>query len=454
MQIQDIHKVFFLGIGGIGMSALARYFNARGKVVAGYDKTPTLLTSELEKDGIRITFEDSLETLMQDADLVVYTPAIPKNHLQFNYYQNNGYILKKRAAVLGLISNELYNISIAGSHGKTSTSSLVAHLLNTGNKDVTAFLGGVCLNFNSNYIDGNTYAVAEADEFDRSFLQLTPNIALVTSVDTDHLDIYGNFEAIQESFKAFLAQVRADGTIFLHQNVDQKILPAGAKCFTYSYQNEDSDFHAVNIKVANGASHFDLKTPDGIVRNLVLNYGGKHNAENAIGASAIALTVGVSEKDLRAGLATFKGVRRRFQTAYKSEQFTLIDDYAHHPREIDAVIQTVRDLYPGQHLTVIFQPHLFSRTKDLAEEFGQSLSEADRVMLLPIYPARELPVEGVTSDLILQAVTIGDKVIVEKQNMIEYLKDQSQKQIIMTVGAGDIDTMTNPIANWLTSVEA
>lgn len=434
------------------MSALARYFNARGIRVSGYDKTPTLLTSELERDGIHITFEDSINTLMKDADLVVYTPAIPKNHLQFNYYKDNGFVLKKRAEVLGLIANELFNISIAGSHGKTSTSSLVAHLLHTGNKDVSAFLGGICLNFGSNYIDGNTYAVAEADEFDRSFLQLTPNIALVTSVDTDHLDIYGNFEAIQDSFKAFLSQVREGSKIILHQNVDQKIVPENHKVLTYSYQDTQSDYFAQNIKVIDGATHFELNTPNGIIKNLILNYGGKHNAENAIGASAIALSVGVSEEDLRKGLATFLGVRRRFQTAFKSDKYVLIDDYAHHPREIDAVIQTVRDLYPNKKLTVIFQPHLFSRTKDLAIEFGQSLSAADQVYLLPIYPARELPMEGVTSDLILDAISHNNKKIIDKSSILKSLQENAENEIIMTVGAGDIDTMTSIIANWLKSI--
>jgi UDP-N-acetylmuramate--alanine ligase len=452
MKIQDIHSIYFLGIGGIGMSALARYFNARGIRVSGYDKTPTLLTSELERDGIHITFEDSINTLMKDADLVVYTPAIPKNHLQFNYYKDNGFVLKKRAEVLGLIANELFNISIAGSHGKTSTSSLVAHLLHTGNKDVSAFLGGICLNFGSNYIDGNTYAVAEADEFDRSFLQLTPNIALVTSVDTDHLDIYGNFEAIQDSFKAFLSQVREGGKIILHQNVDQKIVPENHKVLTYSYQDTQSDYFAQNIQVIDGATHFELNTPHGIIKNLILNYGGKHNAENAIGASAIALSVGVSEEDLRKGLATFLGVRRRFQTAFKSDKYVLIDDYAHHPREIDAVIQTVRDLYPNKKLTVIFQPHLFSRTKDLAIEFGQSLSAADQVYLLPIYPARELPMEGVTSDLILDAISHNNKKIIDKSSILKSLQENAENEIIMTVGAGDIDTMTSIIANWLKSI--
>jgi UDP-N-acetylmuramate--alanine ligase len=452
MKIQDIHSIYFLGIGGIGMSALARYFNARGIRVSGYDKTPTLLTSELERDGIHITFEDSINTLMKDADLVVYTPAIPKNHLQFKYYKDNGFVLKKRAEVLGLIANELFNISIAGSHGKTSTSSLVAHLLHTGNKDVSAFLGGICLNFGSNYIDGNTYAVAEADEFDRSFLQLTPNIALVTSVDTDHLDIYGNFEAIQDSFKAFLSQVREGSKIILHQNVDQKIVPENHKVLTYSYQDTQSDYFAQNIQVIDGATHFELNTPHGIIKNLILNYGGKHNAENAIGASAIALSVGVSEEDLRKGLATFLGVRRRFQTAFKSDKYVLIDDYAHHPREIDAVIQTVRDLYPNKKLTVIFQPHLFSRTKDLAIEFGQSLSAADQVYLLPIYPARELPMEGVTSDLILDAISHNNKKIIDKSSILKSLQENAENEIIMTVGAGDIDTMTSIIANWLKSI--
>lgn len=453
MQIKDINKVFFLGIGGIGMSALARYFKSRGKDVAGYDKTPTLLTNELVNDGIYITFEDSLDTMMKDADLVVYTPAIPKNHLQYNYYLSNGITIKKRAEVLGLIANELYNISIAGSHGKTSTSSLVAHILKTAEKDVTAFLGGVCLNFGSNYIDGNTYAVVEADEFDRSFLQLTPNVALVTSVDTDHLDIYGNFEAIQESFKSFLSQVRLGGSIFLHQNIDQKVVPAGVQVETYSYDQSTSDYYATNIAVVDGATHFDLHTPSGVISNLILNYGGKHNAENAIGASAVVLKLGVEESALRAGLETFRGVRRRFQTAYKSSKSIVIDDYAHHPREIDAVIQTVRNLYPEKHLTVIFQPHLFSRTKDLGAEFGASLSAADRVILLPIYPARELPIEGVTSQLILDAISIEDKSIVEKQDILEKLKTVHTHGIIMTVGAGDIDTLTTPIAHWLKEQE-
>jgi len=448
MQIQDIHKIFFLGIGGIGMSALARYFNGRGIEVAGYDKTPTALTRELEAEGIRITFEDSVDTLMHDADLIVYTPAIPKDHIQKNYYAGQGFLMKKRAEVLGLIANELFNISIAGSHGKTSTSSLVAHILHASGKDVAAFLGGICLNFQSNYVDGNTYAVAEADEFDRSFLQLTPNIALVTSVDTDHLDIYGNFEAIRESFKAFLQQVRTGGEIFIHHLADRDILPEGAVYQTYAYDLEQADFHAFNISVKDGATHFDLNTPEGVIPDLTLNYGGRHNAENAIGASAVALSVGVQENELRATLASFKGVRRRFEIHYKDNEHVYIDDYAHHPREIDAAIATARNLYPGKHLTVIFQPHLFSRTRDLATEFAASLSHADTVGLLPIYPARELPVEGVSSRLIFDQINMEDKHLVEKKDILDFLKS-GYNEVIMTVGAGDIDTLTTPIRNWL-----
>ncbi|MCO5230018.1 MAG: UDP-N-acetylmuramate--L-alanine ligase [Chitinophagales bacterium] len=453
MKIKDINKVFFLGIGGIGMSALARYFHSIGKDVSGYDKTQTQLTHELEEEGIFITYEDSLDTLLKDADLIVYTPAIPKNHLQLNYYKENGYELKKRAEVLGLIANELYNISIAGSHGKTSTSSLIAHILHHAHKDVAAFLGGVCLNFNSNFISGNTYSVTEADEFDRSFLQLNPNIALVTSVDTDHLDIYGNFEAIQESFAKFLSQVRENGSIFLHQNIDKKIIDSNHHAYTYSYQNNESDYYASNIKVIKGSTHFDLHTPDNIIKDLILNYGGKHNVENAIGASAVALKLGITPEELGQGLKTFLGVRRRFQIVYQSEKHILIDDYAHHPREIDAVIQTVRDLHPHLHLTVIFQPHLFSRTRDLATEFGQSLSAADRVILFPIYPARELPIEGVSSQLILDSIEIQDKVIIEKNLLLNYLSSLEKTEIIMTVGAGDIDKLTTPISQWLKEKE-
>lgn len=452
MRIKDIHRIYFIGIGGIGMSALARYFNHMGVSVSGYDRTPTLLTSELEQEGILITYDDSLETLAKDVNLVVYTPAIPQNHKQFNYYKENNYPLKKRAEVLGLIANELTNISIAGSHGKTSTSALVAHLMHEAQKDSAAFLGGVAMNYDSNFIHGNTYAVVEADEFDRSFLQLHPDICLVTSIDTDHLDIYKNLEAIQQSFTEFLLQVKNSGTIFLHESVDAAVIQKDVENYSYSYNNDATDYYASDISVKNGATEFTLHTPQGVVSNLILNYGGKHNVENAIGACAVALKAGVTSDDLRKGLASFQGVRRRFQTAFKSDKRIYIDDYAHHPREIDAVVQTVRDLYPDQKVTIIFQPHLYSRTSDLAEEFGQALSQVEHAIVLPIYPARELPISGVSSELIVNYIQHTEKYIIQKDNILDFLKSNYTEGVLMTVGAGDIDTLVKPITNWLKSM--
>jgi UDP-N-acetylmuramate--alanine ligase len=448
MKLSDVKKVFFLGIGGIGMSALARYFNTHGAVVAGYDKTPTRLTGELSEEGIAITFEDSLETLMNDADLVVYTPAIPANHLQFNYYKNNQFTLVKRSEVLGLIANSMYNICVAGSHGKTSTSSLIGHILHHAGKDVAAFLGGVCINYDSNFINGSTYAVAEADEFDRSFLRLFPDIALVTSVDTDHLDIYGSFEAIKESFKMFLGQLRQNGTIIIQKNVPESILPAQAKVLTYALDDASADFHVTDLKADNGANIFNIVSPLGNINDVHLYYGGRHNVENALGAVAIAQNLGLSPEEIRAALATFKGVRRRFETHFRSNEMVYIDDYAHHPREIDAIIAAARQLYQGKKITVVFQPHLFSRTKDLAEEFAASLDKADEVFLLEIYPARELPIPGVTNDLIFDAMQLNSKHKSSLATLMHQL-ESSETEVLLTVGAGDIDTMVNDIKNMM-----
>jgi UDP-N-acetylmuramate--alanine ligase len=448
MQRASIHKVFFLGIGGIGMSALARYFRYAGAEVAGYDKTPTLLTEELQAEGIRITFVDSLETLMADADLVVYTPAIPAGHLQKQWYTEQGFAMKKRAEVLGLIANDLFNISVAGSHGKTSTSSLIAHILQSANKDVAAFLGGVCLNFNSNFIHGNTFAIAEADEFDRSFLQLKPNIALVTSVDTDHLDVYGNFEAIKDSFKAFLSGVRKGGNVLLHSSVDAAVVPEGLPFLRYALQDITADFHADRIRIEDGAYHFDMVAPEGIYKDFILHYGGRHNVENAVGACAVALIVGVHPEQIRQALATFKGVRRRFETHTRREDIVYIDDYAHHPREIDAAISAARQLYPGKKITVVFQPHLYSRTRDLAAEFAASLDQADELILLPVYPARELPIPGVGSELILSGVTRAHKALMPMNEVTAFLEAHTP-EVLMTLGAGDIDTLVLPIRQWI-----
>lgn len=450
MDLTNIQRIYFLGIGGIGMSALARYFNLHGKTVSGYDKTRTNLTDELEKEGIVITFEDSIVTLDAEADMVIYTPAIPKDHVQYNWYIQHHFSVVKRAQVLGMAANSMFNISIAGSHGKTSTSSITAHLLQTANKSAAAFLGGICINFNSNFIDGTEYAIAEADEFDRSFLHLEPNIALITSVDTDHLDIYGNLEAIENSFHQFCNKVREGGVLITNSSVPEKILNEEVKNYRYSLSDEKTDFFTKNLKIGDGAYVFDVVHPDGVIENVKSYYGGKHNIENAVGAIAIALQLKISPEQIKEGITTFKGVRRRFETQVRNEKYVYIDDYAHHPRELDATISAAKELYPDKKLTVVFQPHLFSRTKDLCDEFAASLSHADNLILLDIYPAREKPMEGVTSKIILDKVTISNKQLATKEELIALLKDNKDLQVVLTVGAGDIDTKVAEIKKLLT----
>lgn len=444
MDISKIHKVYFLGIGGIGMSALARFFNSHGKIVAGYDKTPTVLTQELQSEGISINFEDSLDSIMRDADLVVYTPAIPKNHVQFNFYIERQYKLYKRAEVLGWIANSMYNICIAGSHGKTSTSAITSYILYKAQKDVAAFLGGVCINYQSNYMDGSTYAVAEADEFDRSFLHLHPNLALITSIDTDHLDIYGNFQAIKDSFSAFINNIRLGGTIVLHSSVPRDVVNRELKVITYAIDDENADFFVKNLSVIDGKNIFDIHHPNGVIKDVCCGYAGRHNVENALGATALALQLDVSEDALRDALASFKGIRRRFETHLKTDAVVFIDDYAHHPRELDACISSARSLYGDRKITAIFQPHLYSRTRDLAEEFGASLSKVDVPILVEIYPARELPIEGVTSKLIYDAIDNEYKILTTKSKLLEVLENL-EIDVLLTVGAGDIDTFVDKI---------
>lgn len=450
MELDKIKNVYFLGIGGIGMSALARYFNILGKKVSGYDKTPTVLTHELEQEGIDITFEDSVETLDKQADLVVLTPAIPKDSKQLAYYNSSDILVWKRAKVLGLIANSGFNISIAGSHGKTSTSTFTAHLLKVGNKDIAAFLGGISINYQSNFIEGRTYIVAEADEFDKSFLNLTPNIALITSVDTDHLDIYGNLDAIKASFSAFCKQIRPNGICIYNKQVDTKILNPEVKNLSYSLLDTTADFYTEHLSVNNGTYIFDVIHPNGKIENVICNYGGRHNIENALGAIAIALQVGVDIVKIRTAITSFTGVKRRFETHFKNKRFVYIDDYAHHPREIDAALAATRELYPNRKITAVFQPHLFSRTRDLCDEFAQSLSNVDELILLDIYPARELPIEGITSQIILDKVTIPNKKIISRENLLSYLGNEIENiDVVITIGAGNIDTTVHSITELL-----
>lgn len=434
MNLNQINNVYFIGIGGIGMSALARYFNYLGKKVAGYDKTETELTKELQLLGMQIHFEDNISLIPSDFyienTLVIITPAIPITHSEWNYFIERDYLIKKRAEVLGIITKDTYCFAVAGTHGKTTTSSILGHILYESGVDLTAFLGGIVENYNSNLIgNGKTVTVVEADEFDRSFLQLYPDMACITSMDADHLDIYGDKASIEATFVEFANKVEDKNLLFIPKNLPLE----GIKIAI----NEEADFTAFNIRVENSAYVFDVKTPSETIKNIQFNLPGRHNLMNALMALAMAITYGSPTNSIVRALGTFKGIKRRFSYQIKQEKLVFIDDYAHHPTEINAVHQAVRELYPQQKVLAVFQPHLFSRTKDFADDFAKSLSHFDEVILLDIYPARELPMEGITSAWLLSKIENSNKKLVLKNELIdEVLK--STATVIVTIGAGDI----------------
>ncbi|HQX02660.1 MAG TPA: UDP-N-acetylmuramate--L-alanine ligase [Flavobacterium sp.] len=434
MNLNQINNVYFIGIGGIGMSALARYFNYLGKKVAGYDKTETELTKELQLLGMQIHFEDNISLIPSDYyienTLVIITPAIPITHSEWNYFIERDYSIKKRAEVLGIITKDTYCFAVAGTHGKTTTSSILGHILYESGVDLTAFLGGIVENYNSNLIgNGKTVTVVEADEFDRSFLQLYPDMACITSMDADHLDIYGDKASIEATFVEFANKVEDKNLLFIPKNLPLE----GIKIAI----NEEADFTAFNIRVENSAYVFDVKTPSETIKNIQFNLPGRHNLMNALMALAMAITYGSPTNSIVRALGTFKGIKRRFSYQIKQEKLVFIDDYAHHPTEINAVHQAVRELYPQQKVLAVFQPHLFSRTKDFADDFAKSLSHFDEVILLDIYPARELPMEGITSAWLLSKIENSNKKLVLKNELIdEVLK--STATVIVTIGAGDI----------------
>ena len=449
MNLNQIHNVYFIGIGGIGMSALARYFKAIGKDVSGYDKTETELTKELGELGIAIHFEDNIDLIQADYSaentLVIITPAVPKHHSQWNYFLKHGYEVMKRAQVLGIITKDTFCFAVAGTHGKTTTSSILGHILFQSGLDVTAFVGGIVENYNSNLIgNGKTITVVEADEFDRSFLHLHPNIACVTSMDADHLDIYGDSAAIEESFREFADKVTDKTKIFVPKGLDLE----GIQTEILSNQIPPSGvrglFSAFNIRIVNSQYVFDVKTPSETIQNIQFGLPGKHNLMNALMALAMAKTFGLPNEDIANALLSFKGIKRRFSYQIKTENLVYIDDYAHHPTEINAVHQAVRELYPGKKVLAIFQPHLFSRTKDFADDFAKSLSAFDEVILLDIYPARELPMEGITSQWLLNKIDTTHKKLVQKQELIPSILE-SDATIIVTIGAGDIGEMVPSI---------
>ena len=435
MNLEQANNVYFIGIGGIGMSALARYFVAKGLRVGGYDKTRTDMTDALEDLGVCIHFEDDvkqIDALFLDAvtTQVVYTPAIPKSHSELNHFNSNGFHVMKRSQVLGEITRQTFCLAVAGTHGKTTTTSILGHLLNECDVKVTAFLGGISENYHSNLIlNGTEVTVVEADEFDRSFLTLSPDFACITSMDPDHLDIYGDASELVKSFKDFSEKIKPTGKLFVKNG-----LPI--KGITYGIE-DDSDYSAEHIKIVNGSYEFDVKTPNGLLENFKFNLPGRHNLSNALIALAMSLEYGLPQPQLAKALASYKGVKRRFTYQIKKDHLVFIDDYAHHPEEINAVHHAVREMYPDKKVLAIFQPHLFSRTKDFIDDFAKSLSNFDEVLLLDIYPARELPIEGVTSQWLLGKIENKNKQLVQKSELVDVIKG-SDATVILTLGAGDI----------------
>lgn len=442
---QPLESVYFLGIGGIGMSALARYYNSKGVRVSGYDKTPTPLTALLEKEGINVHFEDNLDMINRDAAFVVYTPAIPKEHKELNFYKENGYALRKRSEVLGSITRDNFNICVAGTHGKTTTSTMIAHLLRATGYGCNAFLGGIAANYNTNFWSSErNVCVAEADEYDRSFLQLSPDVAIITAMDADHLDIYGDEKTMQDAFIQFTGKIKSGGLLISKKGIGRSGEFLASNKLTYSATDTSADIHPENIRIVNGSYVFDAVVKAVKVKDVELNMGGMHNLENAIAAIAVALHLDIEEDKIKEAVSSFEGVKRRFEYVVKNTGSVVIDDYAHHPEELRALILGAKELFPGKKCTVLFQPHLFSRTKDLADGFAEVLSMADETILLPIYPARELPMPGVTSALILDKMSSEKKSVKEKEELLNWLK-MNDTELLIISGAGDIDTLVEPI---------
>ncbi len=452
--------IYFIGIGGIGMSAVARFFHSKGVKVSGYDKTATALTKELEASGIAIHYEENIELIPKEAQLVVYTPAVPNEHKELMYYRQHGNKIVKRSDVLQMISEGSFNICIAGTHGKTTITTMVAHLLRDSGYGCNAFLGGISVNYGTNFwSDPKNVCVIEADEYDRSFLKLSPDIAIITAMDPDHLDIYGTAEAVEQAFIDFSKKVKPGGLLVRQFGLKRgKELNADRE-LTYSLQNDAADVYGANIRMMDGSYEFDVmmsaRTPlekDNMLENVVLNMGGMHNVENVIAAIAAASSLGIENDKIKAAVASFRGVKRRFEYIIKTKELVYVDDYAHHPEELRALINGAKTLFKQRKCTVIFQPHLYSRTRDFVDGFAEVLDMADEVIVLPIYPARELPIEGVTSQLILDKMKNTNKSVKTKEEITAWIKNDYDVNrnkefgsLLITAGAGDIDTLVEEI---------
>jgi len=459
VEIDKIEKVYFLGIGGIGMSALARYFHFMGKRVEGYDKTASTLTNDLEKEGIPVHYNEDLKKVPllaeKNSTVIIYTPAVPNDFPEFTYFRDNGFQLYKRSQILGLLTAGKRCIAIAGTHGKTSVTTMTAHLLKQSHLDCSAFMGGISKNYGTNLLlpqNNSKFIVAEADEFDRSFLQLHPELAVITWMDADHLDIYGDHHSMIKAFGEFVSQIQNEGVLLYRKGlmIDNQ-WNKNIRYLTYSIK-EKADFQAVHIRIIDGAYHFDLETPFGELKNISLTYPGLMNVENAVAACGMALLSGVTKDEIRAALPGYTGVVRRFDVRFFGKKTIYIDDYAHHPRELEATIQSVRDLYPGKRVTGIFQPHLFTRTRDFAADFAAALDLLDDALVMEIYPARELPIQGVDADIILSKMKLKSRVRCQKTDFPAIL-DSYHPEILLTLGAGDIDRLIDPIVSYLIKKE-
>lgn len=449
MNVREINRVYFIGIGGIGMSALARFFLELGANVSGYDKTETDLTKQLAREGMSIHYTDDVALLDKEAQLVVYTPAIPKDHAELNWYISEHYSVFKRSDVLQSITNSMYAVTVAGTHGKTTISTMTAYLLRETGYGCNAFLGGISVNYERNYWSSkNDTAVIEADEYDRSFLKLHPDIAVLTAIDPDHLDIYGTAEEMEVAFIQYTKNIKLGGTLLVKHGLHRQDDLKGPVTMTYSLQNDAADIYGENITQRDGGYVFDVRGEDWKLENVHLNIGGMHNVENAIAAIAVTDMLGINGEDVKRALAGFKGIKRRFEYVIKTDKVVYIDDYAHHPEELAALIKSAKHLFNGRKCVVCFQPHLFSRTRDLADGFAHSLDMADEVILLDIYPARELPMEGVTSKMIADKMANPAHTILSKEGLLEYVK-AAPLDLFITAGAGDIDKLVEPVKNIL-----
>lgn len=447
MNKMEKRNIYFLGIGGIGMSALARYFYQKGCIVSGYDKTPSPLTKKLEEEGILVHYEDNPDLIPENVDLVILTPAIPTDSLELNYLRDIKANIMKRAEVLGEISRRCDSVAVAGSHGKTTVTAMITHLLNFAGKKMSAFVGGIAKNINSNVVIGDEndeIVVMEADEFDRSFLQLTPYISIVTSIDADHLDIYGDKEQLVQGFEQFVNKTKSDGVVICNQSLQ---LVTTRKKLTYGIEN--ADVMARNIRIENELTKFSVVTKEGLeMGDYEMQLFGIHNVMNALAAIMACLQLRVDMKVIKEGLAAFQGVQRRFDIRFRNESVCYIDDYAHHPEEIKATLKAAREIYPEREMTVVFQPHLFTRTRDFMDEFAEALSLADKVILMEIYPAREKPIPGITSSALLEKISCKEKQICQKDELLATLKN-ANPSLLLTMGAGDIDRFVQQIEDQL-----